>query len=72
MLAAVAEPVAATHERLAPLVTSAVVEEVVGLVPEDWLETTGSLPDPDAVRAAYVEHLTLRLARPDAWTGGAA
>ena len=72
VLAAVAEPVAATHERLAPLVTDAVVEEVVGLVPEDWLETTGSLPDPDAVRAAYVEHLTLRLARPDAWTGGAA
>ena len=72
VLAAVAEPVATTHDRLAPLVTAAVIAEVVGLVPDYWLETTGSLPDADAVRAAYVEHLTLRLARPAAWLGGAA
>ena len=39
-----------THERLAPLVTDAVVDEVVELVPEVWLETTASLPDPDAAR----------------------
>ena len=71
VLAAVAEPVRTTHERLAPLVTDALVEEVVSLVPEDWFEKTGSLPDADAVRAAYVEHLTLRLAKPDAWVGGA-
>ena len=70
VLARVAAPVAETHERLAPLVTEAVVEEVVRLVPEDWLEPTASLPDADAARAAYVEHLTLRLATPAAWTGG--
>ena len=70
VLGAVAAPVAETHERLAPLVTDAVVEEVVALVPDEWLEPTSSLPDPDAVRAAYVEHLTLRLAHPAAWTGG--
>ena len=71
VLAAVAVPVASTHERLAPLVTADVVEEVVSLVPDEWLEPTASLPDPDAARAAYVEHLTLRLANPAAWTGAA-
>ena len=70
VLGAVAEPVAAAHERLAPLVTPEVIEEVVALVPDEWLEPTASLPDPDAARAAYVEHLTLRLANPAAWTGG--
>ncbi|MFL6177527.1 MAG: HipA family kinase [Ornithinibacter sp.] len=71
VLGAVAEPVAETHDRLAPLVTDAVVEEVVALVPDEWLEPTASLPTPDAARAAYVEHLTLRLANPAAWIGGA-
>ena len=71
VLGAVAEPVAHTHERLAPLVTDAVIEEVVAMVPDEWLEPTASLPDPDAARAAYVEHLTLRLANPAAWTAGA-
>jgi hypothetical protein len=71
VLGAVAEPVAQTHERLAPLVTPEVVSEVVALVPDEWLEPTTSLPDPDAARAAYVEHLTLRLANPAAWSGGA-
>ena len=50
--------------------TPAVVEEVVGLVPDEWLEPTASLPDVDAVRSAYVEHLALRLADPSAWIGG--
>ena len=71
VLGAVAEPVARTHERLAPLVTPDVIAEVVALVPDEWLEPTTSLPDADAARAAYVEHLTLRLANPAAWTGGA-
>ena len=71
VLGAVAAPLALTHDRLAPLVTDALVEEVVALVPDEWLEPTASLPDPDAARAAYVEHLTLRLANPTAWIGGA-
>ena len=69
VLAAVAAPLEATHERLAPLVTVDVVREVVDLVPREWLETTASLPSSDAVRAAYVEHLTGRLANPRAWGG---
>jgi hypothetical protein len=71
VLAAVADPVRETHERLAPLVTPEVIAEVVALVPDEWLEPTASLPDADAARAAYVEHLTLRLASPAAWAGGA-
>jgi hypothetical protein len=66
-----AAPLAETHERLAPLLTEEVIREVVSEVPEEWLETTASLPDPDVVRSAYVEHLTLRLADPGAWIGGA-
>ncbi len=69
VLAAVAAPLAVTHERLAPLLTADLVREVVDLVPEVWLEATASLPDADAVRAAYVEHLTGRLANPRAWGG---
>ena len=39
-------------------------------MPEEWLETTGSLPDTDTVRSAYAEHLLLRLADTRAWIGG--
>jgi hypothetical protein len=69
VLAAVAAPLAQTHERLAPLLSADLVREVVDLVPQVWLESTSSLPDTDAVRAAYVEHLTGRLANPRAWGG---
>jgi hypothetical protein len=43
----------AAHERLAPLVDTALLEEVVGLVPADWL--------PDEDQPTYVEYLALRL-----------
>ncbi len=69
VLLPVAAPLAQTHERLAPVLTDDVLREVVAEVPEEWLETTGSLPDLDAVRSAYVEHLALRLASPEAWIG---
>jgi hypothetical protein len=72
VLAGVASPVAEAHERLAPVLTEDVVHDVVAAVPEVWLETASSLPTTDDVRAAYVEHLTLRLASPSAWIGGAA
>ena len=43
-------------------------EEVAAItVPEEWLETTDWLPDTDAVRAAYLDHLAARLANPTAW-----
>ena len=69
VLAPVAEPLRATHERLAPLLTEDVLAEVVAEVPDVWLETTTGLPALDDVRHAYLEHLTHRLAAPDAWLG---
>ena len=71
VLAAAAAPLRETHERLAPHVTERLVEEVVGLVPR-MCGCGRPAPGPDAARAAYVEHLTLRLTKPDAWLGDAA
>ncbi len=70
VLLPVAAAPAETHERLAPLLTEEVIRDVVAEVPEQWLETTASLPDLEAVRSAYVEHLAMRLADPSAWIGG--
>lgn len=63
----VAAPIGPVHERLSAAVTPEVIASVVDLVPEAWLETAPGLPDAAAARTAYVEHLTARLAGPDAW-----
>ncbi|MGL5866831.1 MAG: HipA family kinase [Dermatophilaceae bacterium] len=70
VLAEVAGSVADTHQRLAAILTEDQLREVVDEVPEVWLETTPNLPATDDVRAAYLEHLTLRLASASAWLGG--
>jgi hypothetical protein len=46
---------------LAVRLTPALLAEVIALVPDAWLD------DPDADRAAYLEHLTARAAEPEAW-----
>ena len=59
----------AAHDRLAPEVTLELLEEVVALVPDAWLERTGSATSvggPDAQRAAYVAYLLTRVASRDA------
>ncbi len=55
----------AAHEQLAPLVTAALLTEVVGLVPDAWLATGEDAPA--TLRAAYVDHLAGRLAAAQAW-----
>lgn len=61
-----------THERLAARLDDATLEQVVSLVPDEWLETSDHLPSPAAARATYLEHLIARRDRPAAWlTGGA-
>jgi len=61
------------HDRLAPAVTAAMLDEVIALVPEPWL-----LPDPDrpdaraptdaeTARAAYRDYLLTRLDAAEAW-----
>ncbi|TWP37212.1 HipA family kinase [Leekyejoonella antrihumi] len=63
----VAKGLSETHERLSTHVTTALLEDVVGLVPDDWLEPAAGLDDPTAVRTAYVDNLVARLAAPQAW-----
>jgi hypothetical protein len=55
-----AEPIAAADERLAPLVTRALLEDVVAAVPDDWLGDDGG-------RDAYVDYLLWRLEPPRAF-----
>jgi hypothetical protein len=57
---------------LAPLVTAELLGEVAGLVPDVWLAGEPGFADPDAVRAAYVEHLLARAAAPRTWLPEAA
>lgn len=67
ILRPIAHGMAATHERLAALVTPSTVTAVVDQVLDDWLETTDFLPTLGDVRSAYVEHLLARVANPTAW-----
>jgi hypothetical protein len=56
--------VAHADTELAPKVTHGLLEEVVGLVPREWLA--------DADRPAYVEHLLARVAASATWVPGVA
>ncbi|MCB1254539.1 MAG: aminotransferase class I and II [Austwickia sp.] len=67
VLAEVSADVRAAHDRLAARLPAAVLESVVADVPQEWLEPTDWLPDAAAVRTAYLQHLTARLAAPAAW-----
>jgi hypothetical protein len=54
-------------DELAPLVTRALLEEVLAQVPEDWLEVPPGVDGADAVRAAYVDHLEARVSGERSW-----
>ena len=61
-------PADVTGHAIAPrLGELGLIERVVALVPDIWLEPTETLPTPQALRAAYVDHLQARLAAPQAW-----
>jgi hypothetical protein len=59
--------VAAVDAELASQVTAALLTEVVGLVPDVWLEPVPGAETADALRAAYVEFLLARIAGERAW-----
>ena len=59
-----ASSIAAADERLAGLVTPALLEALVSALPDDWLALEAAVGDPDAQRRAYVTYLTRRLERP--------
>ena len=67
VLGDVAGDLSAAHERATAVLTPQVLAEVVALVPDEWLEPAPGLEDAQAVRGAYLEHLTRRLENPSAW-----
>jgi len=74
VMASFAGQIAAADERLAPLITSELLDEVLGDVPDEWLELTAELTTAAAVRSAYREHLLARVSGRRPWlpTGAAA
>ena len=54
----------AADAALAPLVTEALLTEILAAVPDDWLTAE---PTPDATRRGYVEHLRARVTGPRAF-----
>lgn len=72
VLRGVAGDVGMAHQQASGQLSPELLTEVLDLVPEVWLEPTAALPDADAVRAAYVDHLAARLADPAAWLPGGA
>ncbi|UUZ59297.1 hypothetical protein [Nocardioides sp. B-3] len=56
--------------RITPLLDRTVFTEIPAQVPDAWLEPVPGTETPDALRAAYVEFLTARLAT-RAWLPGA-
>jgi hypothetical protein len=54
------------HERLASRVTRSLLEQVVALVPDAWLDEHPAVGGPAEQRAAYVEYLLARVASPAA------
>jgi HipA-like kinase len=64
-----AASIADAHDRLAPLVTGALLERITTLVPDAWLAPTGAaagIGGPTEQRAAYVRYLLARVAARDA------
>jgi hypothetical protein len=59
-----ASSIGAADERLAPLVTDALLEHLVDAVPDDWLARDPVIGDAAAQRRAYVTYLTRRLEAP--------
>ncbi|MFG3053891.1 HipA family kinase [Kitasatospora sp. NPDC048239] len=54
-------------EELGPLVTTGLLEEVLALVPEQWLADEPGFDSVAALRRAYVAHLAARAARSPEW-----
>jgi len=63
----VADDLAPLHDDLAAVVRAGLVDSALGQVPDEWLEPTDALPDPEAVRTAYRLNLLARLDNPSSW-----
>jgi hypothetical protein len=67
VLAAFVPLVPGVDAELAAQVTPGLLTEVVGLVPDVWLEPVPGAGTPEALRAAYVEFLLARVSGDRAW-----
>ena len=67
VLAAHVDQVPAVDAELAGQVTRELLAEVVGLVPDVWLDPVPGAETPEALRAAYVEFLHARVTGDRAW-----
>ncbi len=65
VLSAYAGGVLDADVRLRPLITPAVIGDVVAAVPDAWMADAGA-GDAETARASYAKHLTARLAHVDA------
>ncbi len=63
----VAGDVAAADRALRPLVTGDVLDEVLALVPDEWLGAEPAFGSPAGTRAAYRAFFESRLGRADVW-----
>lgn len=61
----------AADARLSPLLTEAVLRDLVALIPDEWLGVDRVAGPPEAQRAAYVRYLTDRLDAREAFVGAA-
>ena len=63
----VADDPSPMHHELAVIVMAALDIGVLNQVPDEWLEPTDAMPDPEVVRTAYRMSLLARLDNPSAW-----
>ena len=63
----VADDLAPLHEALAAIVRAALSNGVLAQVPDEWLEATDVMPDPESIRTAYRLSLLARLDNPSVW-----
>ena len=66
----VADDLRPLHADLAAIVRAGLIDDVLGQVPDEWLEPTDLMGDPESVRAAYRLNLLARLDNPSAWLPG--
>lgn len=63
----VAQDLEPLHDNLAQVVGAELIDGVLALVPDQWLEPTEAMPDPESVRTAYRRALLARRDNPSAW-----
>lgn len=67
VLLPVASEIRGADEKLAPLITPALLEQLVAAVPDAWLEDEPTFPDVATHRAAYQAYLQARISEPRAF-----